>query len=279
VVGSGYVAAELAGVFSALGSHTTMVLRGEQLLRSFEPCLGEHLQQAMLEEGVEIVTRAVPAALRRDASGQLQLRLADGRELGPFDCVLWAVGRSAAVAGLGLEQLRVVRDANGAIRTDAYQETNVSGLYAIGDVTGQFALTPVAIAAGRRLADRLFGGQPERRLEYENIPTVIFSHPPVATVGLTVAAARRQHGAAVKVYSSSFVPLYHAVTTRRSKTLMKLVTVGAEERVAGIHVIGPGADEMMQGFAVAMRLGASKRDLDDTVAIHPTSAEELVTMR
>lgn len=279
VVGSGYIAVELAGVFSALGSHTTLLARGDRLLKNFEPMLGEHLADTMRDEGVEILTQAAPRALTRDAAGQLQLELGDGRQLGPFDCVLWATGRIAAVAGLGLEQLGVVRDAAGFVRTDAYQETSVARLYAIGDVAGRAQLTPVAIAAGRRLADRVFGGQQDRKLDYDNIPTVIFSHPPVGTVGLTEAAARRQHGAAVKVYSSSFVPLYHAMTTRKPKTLMKLVTVGAAERVAGIHVIGPGADEMMQGFAVAVRMGATKRDLDDTVAIHPSSAEELVTMR
>jgi glutathione reductase (NADPH) len=279
VVGSGYIAVELAGVFSALGSHTTLLARGDRLLKNFEPMLGEHLAGTMRDEGVEILTQAAPQALTRDAAGQLQLELGDGRRLGPFDCVLWATGRIAAVAGLGLEQLGVVRDAAGFVRTDAYQETSVARLYAIGDVAGRAQLTPVAIAAGRRLADRVFGGQQDRKLDYDNIPTVIFSHPPVGTVGLTEAAARRQHGAAVKVYSSSFVPLYHAMTTRKPKTLMKLVTVGAAERVAGIHVIGPGADEMMQGFAVAVRMGATKRDLDDTVAIHPSSAEELVTMR
>ena len=279
IVGSGYVAVELGGVFSALGSQVTMVLRGEQLLRSFEPCLGEQLRVAMLEEGVEIATRATPAALQSAAPGQVQLELADGRRLGPFHCLLWAIGRAASTTGLGLEQLRVASDPAGFVRTDEYQETSVSGLYAIGDVTGRAQLTPVAIAAGRRLADRVFGGEKERRLDYANIPTVIFSHPPVGSVGLSEAAARRQFGATVKVHSSRFVPLYHAMTTRKPRTLMKLVTVGAEERVAGIHVIGPGAEEMMQGFAVALRMGATKRDLDDTVAIHPSSAEELVTMR
>ena len=279
IVGSGYIAVELAGVFSALGSHTTLVARGDRLLRSFEPSLGEQLAGIMRDEGVDLSVQAAPAALARNAAGQLQLDLADGRRLGPFDAVIWAVGRIAAVAGLGLDQLRVVRDASGFVRTDAYQETNVSGLYAIGDVTGRAQLTPVAIAAGRRLADRVFGGQAQRRLDYTNIPTVIFSHPPIGTVGLTEAEARRQHGDAVKVYSSSFVPLYHAMTTRKPKTLMKLITVGAEERVVGVHVIGPGADEMLQGFAVAVRMGATKRDFDDTVAIHPSSAEELVTMR
>ena len=279
VVGGGYIAAELAGTFSALGSHTTMVLRGTQLLKTFEASLGEHLETIMRDEGVEFATRAQPSALTREPSGQLRLGLTDGRQLGPFDAVLWAIGRHPATADLGLDSLRVLRDATGFVRTDMYQETNVSGLYAIGDLTGRATLTPVAIAAGRRLADRVFGGHSEAKLDYDNIPTVVFSHPPLGTVGLSEAEARRLHGAAVKVYSSSFVPLYHAMTFRKPKTLMKLVTVGAAERVVGVHVIGPGADEMLQGFAVAVRMGATKRDFDDTVAIHPSSAEELVTMR
>ena len=279
IVGSGYVAVELAGVFAGLGSKVTMLLRGEHLLRHFEPFLGEQLRTLMSEEGVEVVAQAAPAALARDADGALQLELADGRRPGAFDCVVWAVGRIAAVAGLGLEPLHVARDAAGFVHTDAFQATNVPGLYAIGDVTGRAQLTPVAIAAGRRLSDRLFGGQAERRLDYSNIPTVIFSHPPIGTVGLTEAQARGQHGADVKVYTRSFVPLYNAITAHKPKTLMKLVTAGAGERVVGVHMIGPGVDEMLQGFAVAVRMGASKRDFDDTVAIHPTSAEELVTMR
>ena len=279
IVGSGYIAVELAGVFAALSSKTTMVLRGEHMLRQFEPFLGEQLRTLMAEQGIDVATQAVPAALARDADGALQLELADGRRLGPFDCVVWAVGRIAAVANLGLEPLHVARDAAGFIHTDAYQATNVPGLYAIGDVTGRMPLTPVAIAAGRRLSDRLFGGQAGRHLDYSNIPTVIFSHPPIGTVGMTEAQARGQHGEDVKVYTRSFVPLYNAITAHKPKTLMKLVTVGAGERVVGVHMIGPGVDEMLQGFAVAVRMGASKRDFDDTVAIHPTSAEELVTMR
>ena len=279
IVGSGYVAVELAGVFSALGSRLSIVLRGDQLLRSFEPFLGVHLRDLMHADGVEIVTQATPTAVHRDAAGQLTLELADGRRLGPFNCVLWAISRLPAVADLGLDLLHVARDSNGFVRTDEYQETNVPGLYAIGDVTGRVQLTPVAIAAGRRLAERIFGGQPGRRLDYENIASVIFSHPPIGTVGLTEAEALRRHGPAVKAYTHSFVPLYHAITKRKPKTLMKLVTIGADEKVAGVHVIGPGAEEMLQGFAVAVRMGATKRDFDDTVAIHPTSAEELVTMR
>jgi glutathione reductase (NADPH) len=279
IIGSGYVAVELAGVFSALGSRLSVVLRGDRLLRSFEPFLGEHLLETMRGEGVEFASQAVPSAVVRDAAGLLTLELTDGRRLGPFHCVLWAISRIAALSGLCHEKLHVARNAEGFLHTDAYQQTNIPGLYAIGDVTGRMTLTPVAIAAGRRLSDRLFGGQPERRLDYENVPTVLFSHPPVGTVGISEAEAQRRHGDSVKVYTRSFVPLYHAITARKPKTLMKLVTVGPEEKVVGVHVVGPGADEMLQGFAVALRMGATKRDFDDTVAIHPTSAEELVTMR
>ncbi|MEW8690673.1 MAG: FAD-dependent oxidoreductase, partial [Candidatus Thiodiazotropha endolucinida] len=173
----------------------------------------------------------------------------------------------------------VTTDEAGYIPTDALQNTNVPNIYAVGDVTGRAQLTPVAIAAARRLADRLFGGMSERRLDYDVIPTVVFSHPPIATVGLTETQAREIHGDAVKIYQSRFTPMYHAFTRHQSKMAMKLVTIGAREKVIGCHVIGTGADEMLQGFAVAIRMGATKQDLDDTIAIHPTAAEELVTMR
>jgi glutathione reductase (NADPH) len=279
IVGSGYIAVELAGIFSALGSHVTLVIRHERVLRHFDAMLGEGLMKIMRDEGVEIITGAVPAALQRNGGQAMRLQLADGRELGPFDTCIWAVGRNGNTAELGLEPLGVQRDTAGHIIVDAYQQTNISGLHAIGDVTGRAPLTPVAIAAGRRLADRLFGGLEGRKLDYDNIPTVIFSHPPIGTVGLTEAQARLQHGGAVRVYHSGFTPMYHALTTRRPRAQMKLVTVGPEERIVGLHVIGAGADEMLQGFAVALKMGARKRDFDDTVAIHPTSAEEFVTMR
>jgi len=155
----------------------------------------------------------------------------------------------------------------------------VPGVFAIGDVTGRAQLTPVAIAAGRRLADRLYGGRPERKLEYSNIATVVFSHPPIGTVGLTEEEARAEYGSAVKTYQTQFTPMYYAMTEDKKPTVMKLVTVGAQEKVVGCHIIGMASDEIMQGFAVAIRMGATKADLDDTVAIHPTNAEELVTMR
>ena len=279
IVGGGYVAAELAGIFDALGSDTSVILRHERILRQFDAMLGNGLMQIMRDEGIAIAINAVPAALRRNGAGLLELDVEDGRVLGPFDSLIWAIGRTPSTRELGLESLGVTLDECGHVLTDAYQRTNLEHLYAIGDVTQHAGLTPVAIAAGRRLSDRLFGGQSERKLDYEDIPSVVFSHPPIGTVGLSEEDARRRYGDAVQVYVSAFTPMYHAVTTRKPRAEMKLVTLGPQQKIIGIHVIGDGADEMLQGFAVAMRMGATKRDFDDTVAIHPTSAEELVTMR
>jgi glutathione reductase (NADPH) len=279
IVGSGYTAVELAGVFQALGSATTLLIRHEQVLRHFDSMLGAALLEIMRNDGITVHTQATPAELRRDAGGALQLRCADGREFRRFDAVFWAIGRTPTTALLGLESCGVQTDAAGHVSVDRLQQTNVPGIYALGDVTGRALLTPVAIAAGRRLSDRLFGGMHDRALDYTNIPTVVFSHPPIGTVGMSESEARATHGDAVKVYQSAFTPMYHALTTRRPRARMKLVCAGREERVVGAHVIGQGADEMLQGFAVAVRMGATKRDFDDTVAIHPTSAEEFVTMR
>jgi glutathione reductase (NADPH) len=280
VVGGSYIAVELASIFSGLGSETTLVLRGATALRSFEPMLGETIGKILSEEGVEVVTHVALTALTRDNADGLLLERREGTPLGPFDCVVWAIGRGALVEHLGLERAGVKLDSQGFIATDLYQATNVAGVYALGDVTGRWQLTPVAIAAGRRLSDRLFGGHVGRHLDYENIPTVIFGRPPLGTVGLTEQAARERYGDAnVSVYRSSFVGLYHALTHVKPRSEMKLVTVGPEQRIVGLHVVGQGADEMLQGFAVALRMGATKKDFDDTVAIHPTSAEEFVTMR
>jgi glutathione reductase (NADPH) len=280
VVGSGYIAIEIVGILASLGSKATLVLRGHRALKDFDSMLGESMLKILKDAGVEIATNAWPQALERTATGALDLETRDGRRLTPFDAVIWAIGRVPEVEDLGLEEAGINLDAYGFIVTDKYQVTSAAGIYAIGDVTGHAQLTPVAIAAGRRLSDRLFGGQPDRYLDYDNIPTVVFGHPPIGAVGLTEEAARAKYGdEAVTVFRSGFVPMYHALTTRKPRTDMKLVTVGPEKKIVGVHVIGPGADEMMQGFAVAVRMGATKRDFDDTVAIHPTSAEELVTMR
>lgn len=278
IVGSGYVAVELAGVFRALGSEIALLARRAGVLMSFDAMLREAVTREMTADGIVIHPHTHVREAMRERDG-ITLHGVEGLVLSGLDCVLWAVGREPDVAGLDLAAAGVTVDRGGHVVTDEWQNTSAAGVYAVGDVTGREALTPVAIAAGRRLADRLFGGQPDRRLIYENIPTVIFSHPPIGTVGLTETQARERHGDAVKVYRTEFTPLFHAFTARKVKAAMKLVTVGKEERIVGAHVFGPGADEMLQGFAVAIRMGATKRDFDDTVAIHPTSAEELVTMR
>jgi glutathione reductase (NADPH) len=280
VVGSSYIAVELAGIVNALGAETALVLRGDTALKSFDALLGETALAMLEAEGVRLLRHAAPAALERRADGTLELLGRDGRRHGPFDTLLWAIGRAAAIEALQLERAGVELDVQGFIGNDHYQASNVPGIYAIGDVSGRAQLTPVAIAAGRRLSDRLFGGHAGRHLDYDNIPTVIFGRPPLGTVGLSERGARERYGAEnVKVYRSSFVPLYHALTAAKPRTEMKLVVAGEEERVVGLHVVGPGADEMLQGFAVAVKMGATKQHFDDTVAIHPTSAEEFVTMR
>jgi glutathione reductase (NADPH) len=279
VAGSGYIAVELAGILAGLGSKVTLLIRGQQVLKQFDALLGQSALLMLREMGVDIEMGCRGAQLVRLPQGALEAELHGGRRLGPLDSVIWAVGRVPNVEELNLSRAGVHLSTDGFIATDDFQATNAAGIYAIGDVTGRIPLTPVAIAAGRRLADRLFGGQPQRHLDYDIIPTVIFGHPPIGSVGLSEEQARARHGSAVRIYAASFVPLYHAMTIRKPHTHMKLVTLGDEERIVGAHVIGPGADEMLQGFAVAVRMGARKRDFDDTVAIHPTSAEEFVTMR
>jgi len=281
IVGAGYIAVELAGILNALGSEVTLVVRGTELLRSFEQILREVLKAEMEAAGVHMVMEFAPSELKESHHGMCLSgrvgRAAEARELSA-DCVLFAVGRAPATGGLGLVEAGVQLDSEGHILVNEFQESSCSTLHAVGDVTGKATLTPVAIAAGRRLVDRLFGGQAEAKLDFRTIPSVVFSHPPIGTVGLSEEAARCEFGEDVKCYQSSFTNMYHAVTERRSRTAMKLVTVGEKERVVGVHVIGRGADEMIQGFAVAVRLGATKSDFDNTLAIHPTAAEELVTM-
>lgn len=278
IVGSGYIAVEIAGVLRALGSEVSLIVRRDTVLRSFDPMLSEELVNSMREDGISVVNMAVPRLLEH-TDGGLVLHSEDSREFAAFDALFWCIGRTPLTQDLGAEAAGLALDSCGYVTVDAWQNTSVTGVYAVGDVTGQAELTPVAIAAGRRLADRVFDAQAGRRLDYHNIPTVVFSHPPVGTVGMTEPEARNEFGEDVRVYTSRFTPMLNALTPEKPKTAMKLVTVGAEERVVGCHLIGLGADEMLQGFAVAVVMGARKRDLDDTVAIHPTSAEELVTMR
>jgi glutathione reductase (NADPH) len=278
LVGAGYVAVEFAGVLAALGSEVTVVYRGTGLLRDFDPMLGAATREGLAAAGVRLLPQSSPAALAQAADGRIDVQLDNGGQVRGQDTVIWAVGREPVTDFID-PGIAIARDASGYLQVDEWQQTSVPDVYAIGDVTGKVTLTPVAIAAGRRLADRIWGGQDGRKLSYENIATVIFGHPPLGTIGMTEPEARARFGDAVKCYNSSFVPMYHALTEAKPKTSMKLVTAGAEERIVGLHLAGRGVDEMLQGFAVAVRMGATKRDFDDTVAIHPTAAEELVTMR
>lgn len=278
IAGSGYISVELAGVFNDLGTETHVVVRKEGVLRSFDKMLSTELMEAMQKSGIALDTGVIPKAVEKTDDGIL-LHAADGRTFGPVDALLWAVGRSPNTETLDAASAGVHIDEHGFVPTNEYQQTNVENIFALGDVTGREALTPVAIAAGRRLADRLYGGMDGRHLDYRLIPTVIFSHPAIGTIGLTEDEARTEFGEDIRVYTSGFTAMYYALGEDKQRSVMKLITTGADERVIGCHVIGEGADEMMQGFAVAMRMGATKTDFDDTVAIHPTSAEELVTMR
>lgn len=276
IVGGGYIAVELAGVMHALGSDTHLFVRRHAPMRGLDPLLSETLVEVM---GPMLHTEARPKAVHKNSDGSLTLEL-EGGERHVTDCIVWAIGRTPHTAGLNLPAAGVVYDQRGYVVVDKYQNTTSAGIYAVGDVTGQAELTPVAVAAGRRLSERLFNGKPDEHLDYRNVPTVVFSHPPIGTVGLTELEARQQYGdAAVKIYSSAFTAMYTAVTRHRQPARMKLVCVGPEEKIVGIHGIGAGMDEILQGFAVALKMGATKRDFDNTVAIHPTAAEEFVTMR
>ena len=279
VIGSGYIGVELAGILRALGSEVTLVMRGEAPLRGFDGTLRAALTEDLEMAGIRIVRDAQLEAIEALDGGTRRVAFEDGRSIGPVECVLFAVGRRPSTTGFGLELTGAGTDAAGHVVVDDFQATTAPGVYAVGDVTGRVELTPVAIAAGRRLADRLFGGVPDARLDYGDVPTVVFSRAPIGTVGLSEETAREQYGERVKVYTRRFTSLHYALGSEKPKTTVKLVTLLPDERVLGIHVIGFGADEMIQGFAVALKMGARKADLDRTVAIHPTGAEEIVTLR
>lgn len=280
VIGAGYIAVELAGVLHALGSESHLLVRKEKPLRNFDDMLSDTLVEQMAKHGPTLHTLSVPTRIEKHDDGMLTVHLENGKSVGPVEKVIWAIGREAATDKINIEATGVKVEANGEIHTDKYQNTNVPGIYAVGDITGKAQLTPVAVAAGRRLSERLFNNKPDSHLDYSNIATVVFSHPVIGTVGLTEKEAIAEYGEDnVKVYTSQFTALYQAITEDyRDPTRMKLVTIGPDEKIVGIHSIGFGSDELLQGFAVAMKMGATKLDFDNTVAIHPTSAEEFVTM-
>jgi glutathione reductase (NADPH) len=279
IVGAGYIACEIAGVMHALGAETHQFVRMATPLRSFDPLIVDTFMEVIKTEGHHLHTFAIPKAVEKNSDNSYTLHLENGESF-IVDCIIWAIGRQPATEGLNLSAAGVKSNTWGFIEVDKYQNTNVSGIYSVGDDTEAAALTPVAVAAGRRLAERLFNNKPNECLDYTNIPTVVFTHPPIGTVGLTEPQAIEAYGEQnIKVYSSSFTAMYTAVTAHRQPCRMKLVCAGEEEKIVGIHGIGYGMDEILQGFAVALKMGATKKDFDNTIAIHPTAAEEFVTMR
>lgn len=277
VIGGGYIGVELSGVLRALGSDVSIIALEDRVMERFDPMMSDILTKEMQQQGIRIHTNFQVSALSKSAEG---IVISDGKDqtLAGYDTVIWAVGRAPNTRYLNLDAAGINAERNGIVPVDEYENTNVKGIYAIGDITGKMALTPVAINAGRQLAERLFNNKPTSKIDYENIPSVVFSHPPIATVGISEAEAREKYGAEVTIYKSDFTPMRHALSSHGVTTAMKLVCAGKDETVVGIHLIGDNVDEMLQGFAVAVKMGATKADFDNTVAIHPSSAEELVTM-
>ena len=278
ILGAGYIAVELAGVLHALGVKTDLFVRRDRPLRSFDSYIVEGLVNEMEKTGLPLHTHKVPVKLEKSEQG-ITIHFEDGSSHTASQ-VIWATGRRPNVDGLELEKAGVTLNERGFIQVDEYQNTVVDGIYALGDVTGEKELTPVAIKAGRTLSERLFNGKTSAKMDYSTIPTVVFSHPAIGTVGLTEEEAIKEYGQDhIKVYKSSFASMYSAVTNHRQESRFKLITAGADEKVVGLHGLGYGVDEMIQGFAVAIKMGATKADFDATVAIHPTASEEFVTMR
>ncbi len=280
VVGAGYVAVEIAGVLRSLGSEVDLYVRQHAPLRSFDHSIVNVLLEEMDKEGIKLHTHSTLKEVVKNEDSSLTIELEDGQSQ-TVDCLIWAVGREPATDVINLDVTGVETNSIGKVKVDKFQNTNVEGIYAVGDIIeNSIDLTPVAVAAGRRLSERLFNNKPNEHLDYNLVPTVIFTHPPIGTVGLSEMQAIEQYGEAdVKCYTSTFTPMYSAVTQHRQKCTMKLVCLGEEEKIIGLHGIGFGVDEMIQGFAVAIKMGATKADFDNTVAIHPTGAEEFVTMR
>ena len=281
VMGAGYIAVEMAGILHALGSETHLFFRGDTVLRrGFDPFIVDQLMQALEAHGPELHPKSTPKAIEKAANGTFSLIFENGTKVDGFDCILAAIGREPLAKQVNPPD-GLTLDSKGYIVVDAYENTTLQNVYAIGDVTTTgYELTPVAIAAGRRLADRLFGGEPRARLEYFDIATVVFSHPPIGTVGYTEPDAIQVYGKEnVRTKQSSFGSMMFAFNDpdHKVKTGLKLVLAGPDEKVVGLHCIGPLSDEMIQGFAVAVRMGATRRDFEASVAIHPTIAEELVT--
>lgn len=279
VIGAGYIAVEVAGVLNALGSDTHLFVRKDRPLRTFDKDIVDVLVDEMAKSGPTLHTHANATEVVKNADDSLTISFDNGETI-TVDCLIWAIGRAANTSGFGLEKTGVKLTEKGRIYSDEFENTSVPGIYALGDVTGKLDLTPVAVKAGRQLSERLFNNKADAKLDYTDVATVVFSHPVIGSVGLTEEKAIAKYGAEnIKVYKSSFTPMYTALGDNRQPSTMKLVTLGDDEKIIGLHGIGYGVDEMIQGFSVAIKMGATKADFDNTVAIHPTGSEEFVTMR
>ena len=279
VIGAGYIAVEVAGVLNALGSDTHLFVRKDRPLRTFDKDIVDVLVDEMAKSGPTLHTHANATEVVKNADDSLTISFDNGETI-TVDCLIWAIGRAANTYGFGLEKTGVKLTEKGTIYSDEFENTSVPGIYALGDVTGKLDLTPVAVKAGRQLSERLFNNKADAKLDYTDVATVVFSHPVIGSVGLTEEKAIAKYGEEnIKVYKSSFTPMYTALGDNRQPSTMKLVTLGEDEKIIGLHGIGYGVDEMIQGFSVAIKMGATKADFDNTVAIHPTGSEEFVTMR
>ena len=279
VIGAGYIAVEVAGVLNALGSDTHLFVRKDRPLRTFDKDIVDVLVDEMAKSGPTLHTHANATEVVKNADDSLTISFDNGETI-TVDCLIWAIGRAANTSGFGLEKTGVKLTEKGTIYSDEFENTSVPGIYALGDVTGKLDLTPVAVKAGRQLSERLFNNKADAKLDYTDVATVVFSHPVIGSVGLTEEKAIAKYGAEnINVYKSSFTPMYTALGDNRQPSTMKLVTLGEDEKIIGLHGIGYGVDEMIQGFSVAIKMGATKADFDNTVAIHPTGSEEFVTMR
>ncbi|OQV12874.1 Glutathione reductase, mitochondrial [Hypsibius exemplaris] len=278
VIGGGYIGVEICGMFKSFGSGADLFIKESRPLIHFDELLGNGVAEQFANIGVAVHSNLKIEGLERGANDTITV-LANGQKYAGYDCVLWAVGRTANSDTIGLEKLGMRLNDRGRLHVDKYQYTGVKNIYAVGDITGQKELTPAAIAAGRKLASRLFNRDEEAHLDYENIPSVVFSHPPCGSVGLSQEQAELKYGKeAIKIYHTSYTPMYHAMTEFKSKCAVKMITVGEEETVIGLHLVGLGSDEMLQGFAVAVQMGATKKQIGATIPIHPTSAEEVIIL-
>ncbi len=277
IAGAGYIANEFAGVFHAFGTQVTLVTRGERMLRGYDSEIVDRLVGMTTAKGIDVRFNFPFSGITKQADGSLLVSGGDAGDI-ETDMVLFATGRTPKTHGLGLEEAGVALDKDGAVVVDDYNRTNVPSIYAVGDVTNRVQLTPVAIREGHAFADTVFGNTP-RTVDYSAIPTAVFSSPPIAGVGLTEDEARAQHGESVKVYRSDFRPMKNVVSGRMERGLYKMVTAGADERVVGLHLIGPDSAEILQAAAIAVKAGLTKQAFDDTIALHPSMAEELVLLK